>query len=61
MLTNCPLGKKETHACWGCFFSAPRHKPTGEIESYFCCHKDYGKPKTYKVKPRKIKHCCKRR
>ena len=53
MLINCPLGKKETHACWGCIFSTPIHNDEGEVTDYFCHHKDY--KETIKVKPRKIK------
>ena len=56
MLTNCPLGNKGTHDCWLCPFGTPRHDELGEIESYFCCHGDYGKKKKYKVKPRKVTH-----
>lgn len=54
MLTNCPLGKKETHACYGCLFSTAIHNDEGEIENYICLHRDY--KKKYKVKPRKVTH-----
>ena len=64
MLTNCPLGRKETHACWLCPFSTPIHNDEGEIEKYMCLHIGY--KKKYKVKPRKVtrsafcEHCGKK-
>ena len=55
MLTNCPLGKKETHACWECLFNGHRESniafnPQGKK----CIHTDY--KETMKIKPRKITH-----
>jgi hypothetical protein len=52
MLTNCPLGNKETHACWECFFSRTRMLDDKYIMGYECTHPDY--KETMKVKPRKI-------
>ena len=53
MLTDCPLGRKETHACWHCpFTSVPKFKFNGDIEVHCCRHKR----SVYKVKPRKITH-----
>ena len=54
MLTNCPLGNKETHACWLCSFSTAIHDDEGEIKEYICLHSGY--KKKYKVKPKKVTH-----
>ena len=54
MITNCPLGNKDSHSCWWCLFSnIQSNNPTNRI----CNHPGYDKPKTYKVKPKRI---CKR-
>lgn len=55
MLTNCPLGRKETHACWECLFNGHRESniafnPQGKK----CIHPDY--KETMKVKPHKVTH-----
>lgn len=40
MPINCPLGKKETHTCWGCSFSnINQSAPINKI----CNHPDYEK------------------
>ena len=55
MLTNCPLGRKETHACWDCLFNGHRESNIAfNILSKKCTHPDY--KETVKVKPRKITH-----
>lgn len=38
MLENCPLGEKETHACWECPYGATRINDDGDILSYICGH-----------------------
>ena len=51
MPINCPLGK-DSHSCWWCLFSSNNQPvPTNKI----CNHPDYGKSKSYKVKPRKVR------
>ena len=46
---NCPFHKIDSHACWGC--------PYGELSenTYNCINSKYDKPKSYKVKPRKVR------
>lgn len=44
MLTNCPLGKKETHACWECLYGGM--KDSNQIldpVDIKCIHPDYNK------------------
>lgn len=44
MLTNCPLGKKETHACWGCLFNGHRESNIlFNTQGKECTHPDYNK------------------
>jgi hypothetical protein len=51
MLTNCPLGKKDSHSCWWCLFGGINQSPpTNKI----CTHPNY--KETMKVKPRKVTH-----
>ena len=52
MLTNCPLGNKETHACWECLYGIERMSDNRDVSGYDCIHPDYGKTK---AKIRKIK------
>ena len=54
MLTNCPLGKKETHACWECLYGIELTSDNRDVSGYDCAHPDY--KETYKVKPRKVTH-----
>ena len=65
MLTNCPLGNKETHACWECLFNGHRESNIAfNTQGKKCVHPDY--KETMKVKPRKItrsafcEHCGKK-
>ena len=47
MLTNCPLGKKETHACWECLFNG--HKESNiafNAQGKKCTHPDYKETNT---------------
>ena len=41
MLTNCPLGNKETHACWECLYSVTKHNFNGDVTGYDCGHPNY--------------------
>ena len=42
MLTNCPLGKKETHACWDCLFNGNRESNiVFNTTNKLCTHPDY--------------------
>ena len=44
MLTNCPLGKKETHACWECLFNDHRESNIlFNTQDKKCTHLDYKK------------------
>lgn len=44
MLTNCPLGKKETHACWECLFNGHRESNIAfNAQGKKCTHPDYNK------------------
>ena len=53
MLTNCPLGKKETHDCWECLFNGRRESNIAfNTQDKKCTHPDY--KETIKVKPQKI-------
>ena len=53
MLTNCPLGKKETHACWECLFNGHRESNIAfNVQGKKCTHPDY--KETMKVKPHKV-------
>ena len=46
MLTDCPLGKKEPHACWECLFNSQRESNIAFQSINKCCtHPDYGKVK----------------
>lgn len=65
MLTDCPLGKKETHACWECLFNGHRESNiVFNVQGKKCTHPDY--KETIKVKPRKVtrsafcEHCGKK-
>ena len=53
MPTNCPLGKKETHACWECLFNG--HKESNiafNVQGKKCTHPDYGKIKSNNPEPK---------
>ena len=51
MPINCPLGNKDSHSCWWCLFGSNNQStPTNKI----CNHPDYDKPKSYKVKPKRV-------
>ena len=53
MLTNCPLGNKETHACWECLFNGHRESNiVFNVQGKKCTHPDY--KETMRVKPRKV-------
>ena len=53
MLTDCPLGKKETHACWWCLFNSQRESNIAFQSINKCCtHPDYGKIKPNVPEPK---------
>lgn len=46
---NCPDYKQNSHSCWWC--------PCAEFDgtAYNCFNSKYDKPRSYKVKPRKVR------
>ena len=64
-MNNCPLGKKETHACWGCIYEQEHREPiSGLLDGYVCTHPDYNKEKPIGMKKQywiSLEHNFKRR
>ena len=55
---NCPFLKADSHACWNCLYSyqITEFKDGTYITiDYGCGNLKYDKPKSYKVKPRKVR------
>lgn len=43
MIGVCPLGEKESHACWLCNYGKLKNVGVGDLAGYDCTHPDYAK------------------
>ena len=50
-MNNCPLGKKDSHACWECIYCIKRFDDNGVLKGCFCSHPKFEEPINDKNKP----------